>query len=43
MGIVVRGGPVRAGDMIGIDLPPPPHAPLVDRAAGAAAFTDAAK
>ncbi len=31
MGIVVRGGWVRAGNAIRIDLPAPPHAPLVYR------------
>ncbi len=28
MGIVRTGGEVRAGDAIGVDLPPPPHEPL---------------
>jgi len=28
MAVVVAGGPVRAGDPIAVDLPPPPHAPL---------------
>ena len=31
MSIVLRGGIVRAGDRIEIELPPPPHAPLVYR------------
>lgn len=28
MAIVLAGGDVRPGDLIGIDLPPPPHRPL---------------
>jgi MOSC domain-containing protein YiiM len=28
MAIVVQGGEVRAGDQIGVELPPPPHRPL---------------
>jgi MOSC domain-containing protein YiiM len=28
MGIVWRGGTVRAGDLIHVELPPPPHLPL---------------
>jgi MOSC domain-containing protein YiiM len=28
MAVVVRGGPVRAGDPITVQLPPAPHAPL---------------
>jgi MOSC domain-containing protein YiiM len=28
MGIVSRGGDVTPGDLIGVDLPPPPHHPL---------------
>lgn len=28
MGIVSRGGTVRPGDTIGVELPPPPHLPL---------------
>jgi MOSC domain-containing protein YiiM len=31
MSVVLRGGIVRPGDRIEIDLPPPPHAPLVYR------------
>jgi MOSC domain-containing protein YiiM len=31
MSIVLRGGMVRPGDRIEIELPPPPHAPLVYR------------
>lgn len=32
MSIVLKGGIVRPGDRIEIELPPPPHAPLVYRA-----------
>lgn len=28
MGIVVAGGEIRPGDVIAVDLPPPPHRPL---------------
>ena len=28
MGVVLRGGPVRSGDPITVDLPPEPHSPL---------------
>lgn len=28
MGVVLRGGPVRPGDPITVELPPPPHVPL---------------
>lgn len=31
MSIVVRGGEVRPGDPIAVDLPPPPHQPLIYR------------
>jgi hypothetical protein len=28
MGVVLRGGPVRPGDPVTVELPPPPHLPL---------------
>jgi MOSC domain-containing protein YiiM len=28
MGVVLRGGPVRPGDPVTVELPPPPHVPL---------------
>jgi hypothetical protein len=28
MGVVLRGGPIRPGDPVGVELPPLPHAPL---------------
>jgi MOSC domain-containing protein YiiM len=29
MAVVIAGGEVRAGDPIAVELPPPPHTPLV--------------
>jgi len=28
MAVVLRGGPIRAGQVVGVELPPPPYAPL---------------
>jgi MOSC domain-containing protein YiiM len=28
MGVVLRGGPIRPGDPITVELPPDPHQPL---------------